>query len=256
MQKDKELSRFYAFLAKPLFFRTRFVLALLVAPLVLSFTQPLWRIEVVAPEYPDGLSLDIYAHTIETGHDGADLRDLNVLNDYIGMRPLERHDLTDLDWLPFAIGLIAILALRCAAVGEVRSLVDVAVVTFYVGAFAVARFLYRLHAYGHDLSPDAPVKVEPFSPPLFGSRAVGAYTTTSGPGVGTWLLVAFAAGAVGILLYHLVVGRRRELGRGVPASPGELASAPDARVPADGAGGAAVESQAEREAGAAERAEA
>src|SRR5512146_3598395 len=101
MAKDRDLSKFYAFLAKPLFFRSRFVLALLVVPLVLGFTQPLWRFEMYAPQSPEGRRLDVYAHTIEGGHEGRDLREINILNHYIGMHALDRQDLTDLDWIPF-----------------------------------------------------------------------------------------------------------------------------------------------------------
>jgi hypothetical protein len=209
--KDKELSKFYAFLAKPLFFRTRFVLAALVIPLLLAFSQPLWRIQLQTPQYPAGLTLDIYAHTIEGGHGGADIREINILNHYVGMHTLDRQDLTDLDWIPFGLGLLAILALRCAVVGEVRSLIDVVVSTFYVGAFAVVRFLFKLRSYGSDLSPDAPLKVPAFAPPMFGSSKVGDVTTFASPQAGTYLVAAFALGTLAILLYHLVVGRKRDL---------------------------------------------
>ena len=211
MTKDKELSKFYAFLAKPLFFRARFLLALLVLPLLLAFSQPLWRIQLQTPQYPDGLTLDVYAHTIEGGHGGADIREINILNHYVGMHTLERRDLTELDWIPFALGLLAILALRCAVVGEVRSLIDLVVSTFYAAAFAGARFVLKLHAYGRDLNPDAPLKVPPFTPPMFGSIKVGDVTTFSSPQLGTYLIALFALGAVAILLYHLVVGRKRDL---------------------------------------------
>ena len=211
MPKDREFSKFYAFLAKPLFFRTRFVLALLVIPLLLAFSQPLWRIELQTPQYPDGLTLDIYAHTIEGGHGGDDIREINILNHYIGMRTLDRQDLTDLDWIPFALGLLAILALRCAVVGEVRSLIDVVVTTFYIAAFAGVRFLFRLQSYGHDLNPDAPLRVPPFRPPLFGSVKVGDVTASASPQAGAYLVAIFALGAFALMVYHLVVGRKREL---------------------------------------------
>ena len=34
-------------------------------PLVLSFTQPLWNITLEAPQYPEGLTLDIFLHKLE-----------------------------------------------------------------------------------------------------------------------------------------------------------------------------------------------
>lgn len=209
MGRDRELSKFYAFLAKPLFFRARFVLAALVVPLGLSFFFPLWRIELESPQYPSGLSLDVYAHTLQSGHGGADLREINILNHYIGMRVLDRHDFGDLDWLPFAIGLVGILALRCAAIGEVRSLVDVVVTSFYAFGFAMVRFVLSLHRYGTELDPDAPVKVQPFHPPIVGSITVGDVTTHGSPQLGAYLLGIFVLGLTATLVVHLVVGRRR-----------------------------------------------
>lgn len=231
MAKDKELSRFYGFLAKPLFFRSRFLLAALVVPLLLAFSQPLWRIQLYAPQYSQALTLDIYAHTIEGGHGGDDIREINILNHNVGMRTLDRQDLTDLDWIPFALGLIAILTLRCAAVGEVRSLVDVVVTTFYAAAFAGARSYFKLRSYGHNLNPDAPVKVPPFTPSLFGSAKVGDVATFASPQAGTYLVGVFVLGAIAILVYHLVVGRKREVL--APPAAKELAAAgatkPDAQ---------------------------
>jgi copper chaperone NosL len=199
----------YASLFAPLDARARIGIALLVVPLLLALWLPLWRISMEAPQYPHGLSLSIHSYTIEGGHDGADLKEINILNHYIGMRPLDRAALSDLDWLPFAIGALALLALRCAAVGNVRSQVDLFVVTSYFCAFAVGRFAYRLYTYGHDLSPEAPLKVAGFTPPLFGTKQVANFTTHSFPGLGTLCVLVFAVG-MGALALNQLLRRRRE----------------------------------------------
>ena len=111
------VDRFYAFLARPLFTRTRWLLVLLVVPLLLSFAYPLWRITMEAPQYPNGLELDIYAYKLEGGNGGQHLQEINTLNHYIGMRSLDREALGDLDWIPFALGGLAIFTLRVAAIG-------------------------------------------------------------------------------------------------------------------------------------------
>src|SRR4051794_39973835 len=98
------MQRFYGFLSTPIFLRARILLALLVIPLALSFFFPLWQIRMSAPQYPEGLSMDIYAHTVVGGHDGVDIREINILNHYIGMKTINRVDLSDLDWIPFALG--------------------------------------------------------------------------------------------------------------------------------------------------------
>ena len=156
------LDRFYSFLARPIPGTTRLALAALVLPLLLSFTQPLWRISMQAPQYPDGLTLDIYAYKIEGGNGGQHLQEINTLNHYIGMHSLDREALSDLDWIPFALGVLFILTLRVAAIGNVRSLIDHAVITLYFSLFSFARFVYKLYVLGHDLDPKAPMTIEPF----------------------------------------------------------------------------------------------
>jgi copper chaperone NosL len=201
--------RFYALLGQPLYTPERIVLALLVPLLLASFLLPLWRISMEAPQYPEGLSLDIYPHTIVGGHGGSDIAEINILNHYIGMHRIDRASLTDLGWLPFAIGALAVLTLRVAVIGNVRSLVDVAVITFYVCAFAFARFVYTLYTFGHELDPSAPIKVPGFTPALIGSKQVANFTTHSFPQLGAIFIGLFAAALAAMVVWHFVASRRR-----------------------------------------------
>ncbi|MBZ4414997.1 hypothetical protein [Myxococcus sp. RHSTA-1-4] len=203
------LRKFYAFLDQPLFPRARVALALLVVPLLLTFTAPLWRIDLSAPQYPDGLFMDIWSYKLEGGGDGQHIQEINTLNHYIGMRPIDRAALSDLDWLPFAVGGLVLLALRVAALGNVRSLMDLAVLTAYVSLFGLGRFAYKLYVFGHELSPTAPVKVEPFMPVLLGTKQIANFTTASYPLLGSLYLGLFATGVVALTAWHLMAGRQR-----------------------------------------------
>ena len=173
-----------------------------------------------APQYPSGLSLDIYAYKLEGGNDGQHLAEINTLNHYIGMRSLDREALGDLDWIPFALGALAIFTLRVAAIGNVSALVDLVVGTAYVSLFAFGRFVYTLYVFGHNLNPQAPVKVPGFMPVVIGTKKIANFTTHSWPAAGSLLLALFVVGTAAILLYHLVVGRREAVRR--TARPAEL----------------------------------
>jgi hypothetical protein len=203
------IQKFYEFLAQPIFFPARVMLVMLSIPLVLSFTEPLWRIDLSAPQYPKGLWMEIYSYQVTSGDDGQHMQEINTLNHYIGMSPIDRAALSDLDWLPFAIGALVLLTLRCAVVGDVRSLLDLLVVTAYVSAFGMGRFAYKLYVFGHNLDPRAPVKVEPFTPAILGTKKIANFTTTSLPQGGSYLLGAFATGLFFIVVWHLWAGRRR-----------------------------------------------
>lgn len=207
MTFKQQLDGFYSHLDRPLLPWARVVLLVLVIPLALAFTQPLWRISLKAPQYPDGLWMEIYTHKVEGGNKGQHIHEINTLNHYIGMHKIDRGELSDLDWIPFAVGLLLVLALRCAAIGNVRSLVDLTVLTFYVTLFAFGRFIYKLYVFGHNLDPTAPLKVEPFTPAIFGTKQIANFTTTSMPQLGSLLVGIFATGVVVLLAWHLITGR-------------------------------------------------
>ena len=201
------LQGFYRHLADPLLPRTRIALALAVLPLVLATTQRLWTIEFMAPQYPKGLSLHIYSYTIAGGNDGVDLSEINTLNHYVGMKKLDPADFADLDFLPFALGILAVLALRVAAIGDVRALLDLAVLSGYVGLFSFGRFVFMLYNYGHNLDPQAPIRMEAFMPPILGSKQMANFMVESWPALGTFLLGAYGAVVVGFALWHTVKPR-------------------------------------------------
>jgi copper chaperone NosL len=211
MTIKQQLSHFYSFLDRPLFGWARIGLLVLVLPLAFAFTQPLWRIELHAPQYPDGLWMEIYMHKVEGGNHGQHINEINTLNHYIGMHKIDRGELSDLDWIPFAVGLLLVLALRCAAIGNIRSLIDLAVLTGYVSVFAFGRFVYKLYVFGHNLDPAAPLKLKPFTPAIFGTKQIANFTTTSTPELGSYMVGVFATGVLGLLAWHLIVGRAKAL---------------------------------------------
>jgi len=206
------IDKFYAYLDRPLLVWSRLILIVLVIPLVLSLTEPLWRISMTAPQYPKGLSMEIYAHKIEGGNNGQHIKEINTLNHYIGMHKIDRAELSDLDWIPFALGLLIVLTLRCAAIGNVRALVDLSVIALYIGLFAFGKFVYKLYVFGHNLDPDAPIKLAPFTPAIFGTKQIANFTTSSYPQLGSVYIAIYFTGVLGVLAWHLISGRRQALG--------------------------------------------
>ncbi|MDH3654862.1 MAG: hypothetical protein OEN21_11385 [Myxococcales bacterium] len=205
------MDAFYRFLDEPIFPWARIVLAVLTIFVGLSFTAPMWHINMKAPQYPQGLDLYIYSYKVDGGNDGNDVQEINVLNHYIGMAPLDRAALSDLDWIPFLFAAMIILALRTAVIGKVGSMLDLLVMTTYAGAFGFGRLYYKLYTFGHNLDPRAPVTVEPFMPAMLGKKQIANFLTEAGPGLGTWYVAIFATGLTLLLLIHLIVGRKRHV---------------------------------------------
>jgi hypothetical protein len=107
------------------------------------------------------------------------------------MRPLLESDFGEFTWLPFAIGGLILLTLRAAVLGKVSKLVDVFFIFTYFSLYSFWSFYHRLYTYGHNLDPTAAIKVEPFTPPLFGTREVGNFTVYSYPETASYALFAF-----------------------------------------------------------------
>lgn len=178
------------YLELPLNVRSRVLLVIAAALLSLTYVLPLWNMTMFAPQYPDGLRLDIYGFKLVGGNNGQDAKEINLLNHYIGMRELTAENFTEFKWIPFVIGAMALLCLRAAFIGKGSYLVDVTVLYGYFAAFSLWSFAHKLYSYGHELSPTAAVKVQPFMPPMFGYRKIANFEIYSYPAAASYTMAA------------------------------------------------------------------
>ena len=185
------LNSFRRFLDRPLNLGSRGLLLLSAIVIAGAIFIPLWRIWMVAPQYQEGLEMTIYAHQLESGNDGQDLVEINNLNHYIGMQPIREADFGEMKWIPFALGIFALLSMRAAVFGRIRNVIDVGVLFVYFGAFSFYRFYYQLYTYAHNLDPKAPMEVEPFMPAIVGKNQIANFTQYSYPLWGSVLLGAY-----------------------------------------------------------------
>ena len=202
------LDRTNRFLDEPLDATPRVLLIAAACALALTFVLPLWNLTMFAPQYPDGLRLDIYSFKLAGGNGGQDVKEINVLNHYIGMHDLAAEDFTEFKWMPFVMGALALLFLRAAVHGHVAQLVDVFVMYAYFATFALWSFAYKLYSYGHNLAPTAAVKVDPFMPPLFGYKQLANFEIYSYPAA-----ASYALSASGFLLIVALWLARRDAAR-------------------------------------------
>ena len=161
---------------------TSMLAAVLVA---LSAVLPLWSMTMKAPQYPKGLHLYAYG----TGMTG-DLRELNILNHYIGMPPVEAPAL---ETAAFPIG-IAVLVALCLLAPLHRWLGRVAILATSITPFMIlADLQWRLYLFGHSLDPHAPIRLKPFTPLVIGASKMGNFASSSMISSGLLCLVAAAA---------------------------------------------------------------
>ena len=178
------------FLEIPLGIAPRGLLLAAMLFLLPCYLFPLHDMTMFAPQYPDGLRLHIYSYKLDGGNDGQDVKEVNVLNHYIGMKDLDTAEFTEFKWIPFVVGALGLLFLRTAVLGKMAHLVDVLVLYVYFGVFSLWSFAYKMYWYGHHLEPTAAVKVDPFTPPLFGYKKLANFEVYSYPAIGSYALAA------------------------------------------------------------------
>src|SRR4026208_1369176 len=84
----------------------RIVIILTSIAMVAVLFLPIWKIALIAPQYPEGLVMKIWANKL-TGN--VDI--INGLNHYIGMKTLHNEDFIEFKILPFIIIAYAFLGL-------------------------------------------------------------------------------------------------------------------------------------------------
>jgi len=157
------------------------------ALVLLSFAFPLWQVKLIAPQYPEGLTLAVYAWGLR-----GKLDIINTLNHYVGMREIP-EDFPELRLIPVAFLGVVLLSAVAAWTGRRWIALVLIVLAPVVGLLGVLDLWYRLYLYGHTLDPDAPIRVPPFTPPILGSQRLANFITSATFHVGTLLhLVAFA----------------------------------------------------------------
>ncbi|MGV3532103.1 MAG: hypothetical protein ACO1QR_07005 [Chthoniobacteraceae bacterium] len=197
----KLLKTEFKFLAKPLNLTSRILLLIGVGLLMASYWFPLWQIHLTAPQYAEGLKLDIHSWRIVAGNNGQDIVEINNLNHYIGMKPLHQADFFEMKWMPFIIGGFVIFTLRAAVFGMMRYVIDLFTMFSYFGVFSLGSFVYRMWEYGHNLDPKAPVKVEPFMPVIFGTQQIANFEQSSLPQLATYLLFGYVLCLIGAVWF-------------------------------------------------------
>ena len=173
---------------------------------LLAFAGSLWRIQLEAPQYPEGIGLSIWINTI-AGQKPNDLNSINGLNHYIGMKPIVPDAIPELRWMPVIVTGLAAMGLLTALFKRRWALYTWTALFALIAAAGLFDFWYWGYDYGHDLDPTAAIKVPGLSyqPPLIGSKQLLNFTAHSWPGLGGWAI------AIGLgLAVFLCVREARE----------------------------------------------
>lgn len=177
-----------------------------------TYFLPLWRIDLWAPQYPEGLMMKIWLSKL-TG----DVEIINGLNHYIGMAPIRAEMFPEFAVLPYVVAFYVAFGLLTFALASRKLLATYFVLIVLAGAVALVDFYRWGYQYGHNLNPDAPIKVPGMSyqPPLLGYKALLNFGAYSVPDWGGWLFIVTGLLVAGAVANEWVLGQKKAFRRGV-----------------------------------------
>ena len=174
---------------------SRILVAFASGALIAVFFLPAWRIDLFAPQYPEGLTMNIWINGLS-----GDVDVINGLNHYIGMKHITVGMFPEFKFLPYVVGFFMLLGMAVAITGNRKFLLTYLGLTVVGGELAMYDFYKWGYDYGHNLDPTAPIQVPGLSyqPPLFGHKRLLNFDAYSFPDVGGWVVIAAAMLAFGV----------------------------------------------------------
>jgi len=170
--------------------RARLLMAVAAVLLSAVAVLPLWKVRLVAPQYPEGLGLLIHINTV-SGIKPHDLQSINGLNHYIGMKPINPDAIPELRWMPWIVAGLVATGLLVALTRSRRALATWIGAFVLLGGLGLWDFWRWEYDYGHHLDMEHAILIVPgmsYQPPLIGSKQLLNFTAASWPAPGAWIM--------------------------------------------------------------------
>src|SRR5688572_24170291 len=165
---------------------SRIIIAIGSLAMCIMFFVPAWSIYLIAPQYPEGLSMQIWLSKI-TGQ----VEIINGLNHYIGMKHINADMFPEFKFLTYILLAFVLFGLVVAITGSRKLLTIYLIASVLGGIAAIADFYKWGYQYGHELDPSAAIQVPglTYQPPLIGHKKLLNFDAFSYPDTGSWIIV-------------------------------------------------------------------
>lgn len=171
--------------------------------LLATFLFPIWSIGLEAPQYPGGIKMYIWINKI-SGDTPHTLQNVNILNHYVGMKPIEPESIPELSYFPYIIVFMTLFGIVASLTKKKKFVMTWLITLIVIGIAGMVDFYMWEYDYGHDLNPNAPIKVpgQSYQPPLIGSQYLLNFKATSLPHIGSYFIGAafFLMGTTYVML--------------------------------------------------------
>ena len=164
------------------------------------FFFPLWSISLEAPQYPNGIGMNIHLDGLK-GKEKHDLQNIDGLNHYIGMRNLPKADeMWEFSVFPKVVGGMAALGILIGILGYFKKISPKWFLGWFIlmcvlGVLGMYDFNSWMLDYGTNLDPKAIMKMTDkdgnplsYKPPLFGTRHILNFVAHSYPHTGAYMM--------------------------------------------------------------------
>jgi hypothetical protein len=163
--------------------------------LMVSIFLPYWRMTMHAPQYPKGLTVDVYVNRL-----AGDVDEIDELNHYLGMPKLDEGGR-----LERSISILAVVAFGFVLMASVfihnqwAGILALPIIGYPI--VFIADLWWILYQYGHSIDPESAFggAIDPFTPPILGEGTVGQFGTVATFELGFY----FAVAAVVVVLIGL-----------------------------------------------------
>jgi copper chaperone NosL len=186
---------------------TRIAVAISALLMVSAYFVPLWRILMWAPQYPEGLGMQIWIDNI-TG----DVKIISALNHYIGMRHIEVNMFPEFNYMIYIVAFIIAVGLLTSLLNRRYMLYVYAFLLIASAVAALVDFYLWGYEYGHNLDPRAAIVVPgmAYQPPVIGTKQLLNFTAFSGPDIGGWIFMGSGILAIGALVFEIYKSKRQK----------------------------------------------
>lgn len=166
--------------------------------LLVSIFLPYWQMTLLAPQYPGGLQVTAYVNELS-----GDVAEIDGLNHYIGMRPLNEAAKLERAFSVYAIGALALLVLAAIFV-HTRWVVLLVLPAISMPFIFLLDLQYWLRDFGLNLDETAALSsaIDPFVPLVLGRGVIAQFETIAVPGIGLWLAIIAAVLCIVALYFH------------------------------------------------------
>jgi copper chaperone NosL len=187
---------------------SRLVIAFASLSMTAVFFLPVWFIYLIAPQYPEGLEMNIWLNKI-TGQ--VDI--INGLNHYIGMKHINADMFPEFGYMKYILAGFIAYGVLVAITGSRKLLFSLLVLTILMAGAALYDFYQWGYDYGHNLDAKAAIKVPglTYQPPVIGHKQLLNFDAYSYPDVGGWIVIG--AGSLFFLIYFMEWYRNRKRAR-------------------------------------------